>query len=355
MKTIASIVGARPQFIKCAPVSRELRKHFREYLIHTGQHYDCAMSEIFFNEMQIPEPDVNLGIGSGSHGYQTGQILTAIEATLLEIQPALVLIYGDTNSTLAGALAAAKLQLPVAHVEAGLRSFNRQMPEEINRIIADTLSKYLFAPTPTAVKNLNAEGFNQGIYLTGDVMYDAFLSHQSKAQQSNVLARLKITAADYILTTIHRPQNTDDIDWLTKLLAVLNQLDSKVIFPVHPRTKNRMAPYGFQRIYPKVQFIEPVSYTDMLFLESSARVIITDSGGVQKEAFFSKVPCLILRSETEWVELVDGNFARLCSGNLEQIPAMIADFKFPEMKDLNLYGSGKASQAIATILKQVLS
>jgi UDP-N-acetylglucosamine 2-epimerase len=351
LSTIATIVGARPQFIKCAPVSREIRRYFDEILIHTGQHYDYNMSQAFFAELNIPEPDYNLEIGSGNHGEQTGKMLIELEKTLLKIQPDLVLIYGDTNSTMAGALTAAKLQIPIAHIEAGLRSFNRQMPEEINRIVADALSQYLFAPTQTAVNNLRREGFNDQIHLVGDVMYDAFLYNSQIAEKSDILERLGINSQPYYLVTIHRPQNTDDPAILKALISTLEHLNELIIFPVHPRTRNLMKQFGLAVNHPHLRLIEPVGYLDMLKLEKQAKLIITDSGGVQKESYFAGVPCLVLRPETEWVELVEYGWAKLIGSEFSCITDVIADFQNFNFVNTSIFGNGNASLKIAEIIK----
>lgn len=351
LKTIATIVGARPQFIKCAPVSREIRKNFDEVLIHTGQHYDYNMSQAFFEELNIPEPDFNLEIGSGNHGEQTGKMLIELEKVLLDVKPDLVMVYGDTNSTMAGALVGAKLQIPVAHIEAGLRSFNRKMPEEINRIVADSVSKYLFAPTRTAVGLLQKEGITSGVYLTGDVMYDAFLYNCQVAEKSEALTRLNIKSKQYYLATVHRPQNTDDPNILKALISTLERLDALTILPIHPRTRNLMKQFGIATNSPHLRLIEPVGYLDMLALEKNARLILTDSGGVQKEAYFAGVPCLVLRPETEWVELVEHGWAKLIGSEFQRIPAEIEKFTDFRLENTTLFGDGYASRKIAEILQ----
>ena len=301
---IVTVVGARPQFIKCASVSRELRKVAQEILVHTGQHYDDSMSASFFRELEIPEPDYNLGVGSGPHGAQTGEMLRKIEEILDKEKPDTLLIYGDTNSTLAGALAAAKLHVPVAHVEAGLRSFNNAMPEEINRIVADHVSTWLFCPTDTAVNNLKKEGITSGVHQVGDVMLDA-LTHNIKIAESKsvILEKLGLSPKSYYLATVHRAENTDDRPRLSAILAAFDAISKElpVIWPMHPRTRKKLADAGL-KLADKVTAIEPASYLDMLKLESNAQAILTDSGGVQKEAFWLGVPCITLRDETEWVE-----------------------------------------------------
>lgn len=348
---IATIIGARPQFIKCAPVSREIRKYFKEIIVHTGQHYDHNMSQAFFEELHIPEPDYNLGIGSASHGEQTAKMLLKIEAVLIDLKPDLVMIYGDTNSTIAGSLAAVKLHIPVAHVEAGLRSFNRKMPEEINRIVADKLSSYLFAPTPTAVEHLKSEGHSRGIYLVGDVMYDSFLYNLEHTDAQKVLAKYNLKSKAYILTTVHRPQNTDDPGRLSTLIDTLQKLPEKILFPIHPRTRKLMQKFGIENRSENLQLIDPVAYLEMIALEKNAKVIVTDSGGVQKEAYFAGVPCIVLRGETEWVELVENGWAVLLGERFEILSDTIDTIQRSRIPKSGLYGDGNASRKIAEILK----
>jgi UDP-N-acetylglucosamine 2-epimerase len=309
---IISVVGARPQFIKLASLSKELRKKHREIILHTGQHYDDELSQVFFSELRIPEPDYNLGIGSAEHGEQTGRMLKAIEEVLLFEKPDLVIVYGDTNSTLAGALASAKLNIPVAHVEAGLRSFKKSMPEEINRVLTDHVSTLLFCPTLTSVKNLKREGIPKGVHLVGDVMYDSFIDHLKVAEKkSKVMKKLNLQTKEFYLVTVHRAENTDSKENLKKLVQIVTRLDKSVVFPIHPRTRKKLSEFDlWDRLVskPDLILIDPVSYLDMLALEKNARCVLTDSGGVQKEAFFLKTPCLTLRDETEWVEtLKDGS------------------------------------------------
>jgi len=351
-KTIATIVGARPQFIKCAPVSREIRKHFNEILIHTGQHYDYNMSQSFFDELNLPEPDYNLGIGSDNHGAQTGKMLFELENVLLKIKPDLVMVYGDTNSTLAGTLSAAKLQIPVAHVEAGLRSFNREMPEEINRIVADKLSKYLFVPTQTAAANLAKEGQTIGVYNVGDVMFDSFLYNLKHINTDEVLEKFQLDSKKYILTTIHRPQNTDDPTILKALIRTLQSLPELVIFPIHPRTRKLMKTHNITVNSQNLKLVEPVSYQEMIVLEKNAKTIITDSGGVQKEAYFAGVPCVVLRGETEWVELVENGWAKLIGSQFDQLqPLLSGSIPLKTLRSDQIFGDGNASQKISDILK----
>jgi UDP-GlcNAc3NAcA epimerase len=358
--TVVSIVGARPQFIKAAAVSRVLRAEpgVREVLVHTGQHYDDNMSRVFFEELEIPEPDYHLGIGGGTHGQNTGRMLEAIEGVLLKEMPDWVLVYGDTDSTLAAALAAVKLHVPVAHVEAGLRSFNRRMPEEINRVLTDHAADLLFAPTETAVKNLLREGVPEDrIHLVGDVMYDAALYYGARAErESRVLERLGLHPKGYVLATVHRAENTDDPERLGAILEALAEVHRElpVIFPVHPRTRKRAEAFGFGRYLERVLAVEPVGYLDMVMLEKNARLIATDSGGVQKEAFFYRVPCVTLREETEWVELVELGWNRLVPPSS---PHFVIESVLGSLhgsgREADPYGGGRAAQRVAQILLEV--
>jgi UDP-N-acetylglucosamine 2-epimerase len=329
---ILTVVGARPQFIKLAPLSKILRENgINEIIVHTGQHYDENMNDLFFKELEIPEPDYNLGIGSGNHGEQTGRMLIEIEKIILKEKPELVIVYGDTNSTLAGALAASKLHIKLAHVEAGLRSFNKRMPEEINRVLTDHVSDILFCPTQTAVENLKNEGITNGVYLVGDVMFDALL-HFSKISdmKSNILERLNIKPKEYYLVTIHRAENTDNYERLKNILIAFSKMDEIVVFPIHPRTRKMINYYGLSDLLENnnVKVIDPVGYLDMLKLEKNAKAILTDSGGVQKEAFWLKVPCITLRDETEWIETVNLGWNRLVGSNVEKILEAVRDLKF---------------------------
>lgn len=355
---IISIVGARPQFIKAAPVSRALRKQHQELLLHTGQHYDDNMSKVFFDELGIPRPDINLGIGSDSHARQTAAIMIGVEQYLQQEQPDLVLVYGDTNSTLAGAIAASKLHIPIAHVEAGLRSFNRAMPEEINRIVADKVADLLFCPTVTAVKNLAAEGITNGVFNIGDVMYDAALQFAPIAEQkSQVLDQLKIEPKHYVLLTLHRAENTDSCDNLKQIITALSQAKQRIVFPVHPRTVKLLKHYQLYQILEQaeqVTVIEPVSYLDMIILEKNADKILTDSGGVQKEAYFYRVPCITLRNETEWVETVADGWNCLVGTDVQKILAALENFS-PNGQQQGHYGDGKASEKLVEILNSYFS
>lgn len=348
---IATIVGARPQFIKCAPLSRALRRRYREVLLHTGQHYDECLSGVFFEELGIPRPDYHLGVGSGSHAQQTATMLIRIEDTLARERPDIVLVFGDTNSTLAGALAAAKLHVPVAHVEAGLRSGNRAMPEEINRIAVDRVSDLLFCPTRTAVALLEREGIRRGVYHTGDVMYDAVLASIPVAKgRSSILQHLGLAPKSYYLATVHRAENTDDPARLFCILDALQALDCPVVLPLHPRTRNalgsRTAGFGPGGRFSRVRALEPVGYLDMLMLTGSARKVLTDSGGLQKEAYFLGVPSVVFRAETEWVELVDSGASVLVGADREAIQKAVAR---PEVSwdPQGPFGDGAAAAHIA--------
>lgn len=352
---ILSIVGARPQFIKAAPVSFALRKRHREVLVHTGQHYDTGMSAVFFEELAIPEPDVNLGIGSGSHGQQTGRMLAAIETVLLAERPDWVLVYGDTNSTLAGALAAVKLHVPVAHVEAGLRSFNRAMPEEHNRVLTDHCADLLFCPTQTAVALLAREGVTQGAHYVGDVMVDALRSYLTLAQErSTILQTMGLTPKGYLLATIHRPYNTDAPENLRSIFAAFDQIcahiGALIVLPMHPRTSAVLSELGWQ--LPKgVRAIEPVGYLDMLALEQSARLILTDSGGIQKEAYCMAVPCITLRPETEWVETVQAGWNVVVHADQAAIVDAALERAWPTSTPPPVFGDGYAADRIVALLE----
>ncbi|NPV70694.1 MAG: UDP-N-acetylglucosamine 2-epimerase (non-hydrolyzing) [Firmicutes bacterium] len=388
--SIASIVGARPQFVKAAMVSRALRAlrdaGVQETLIHTGQHYDDNMSKVFFDDLEMPEPAVSLDIGSGGHGAQTGRMLEALERYLIDIKPDWVVVYGDTNSTLAGALAAAKIHLPVAHVEAGLRSFNRGMPEEINRVVADHLSDLLFVPTDAGVANLQREGIPADrVHLVGDVMYDAALYYGDRAERrSDVLRRLDLSSRGYVLATVHRAENTDDPVALRSIFEglALAGREIPVVMPLHPRTRTRLAEHGLLDRYagavrlaepcagavrltephagaaplPRphagaVHLTDPVGYLDMLMLEKHARLIATDSGGVQKEAFFYSVPCVTLRGETEWTELVESEWNRLVPPrSASEVSQGIIESLDRRGTPVKPYGLGDASERIARVL-----
>ncbi|MCW6112291.1 non-hydrolyzing UDP-N-acetylglucosamine 2-epimerase [Clostridium sporogenes] len=349
---ILTVVGARPQFIKAAAVCNIIRKEHEEILVHTGQHYDENMSKVFFEELQIPKPDYNLEIGSGNHGAQTGRILIKLEKIYLKERPDLVLVYGDTNSTFAGALCASKLLIPVAHVEAGLRSFNINMPEEQNRILTDHISRLLFAPTVTAEKNLHTEGINKYVYNVGDVMFDAVLHFKELAKQKkNIIDKISVKSGEYILTTIHRAENTNNINRLKNIIEALNKSGKKIVLPLHPRTKKYIEHYNLQ-FSDNIKLIEPVGYLDMITLEMNSQKIVTDSGGVQKEAFFMKKPCITMRDETEWVETVKNGWNIIVGTDRDKILKSIAYFN-PKIKQQNIFGNGKAGNKILDIINAI--
>jgi UDP-N-acetylglucosamine 2-epimerase len=357
---IATIVGARPQFIKAAPVSAALAAAgCEELLIHTGQHYDVSMSDVFFSELPIPKPAVNLEVGSSSPARQTAEVMLRVEGVLEAEKPDWVLVYGDTNSTLGGALAANKAGIALAHVEAGLRSYNRAMPEEHNRVLTDHVSDLLFCPTQTAVDNLARESIVRGVHRVGDTMYDAVLQFgELAARESSILQDLDLEPGRYLLTTVHRNYNTDDPQALVRLLSTLSGLDEVVVFPVHPRTRKEIERLGAQRpdlSSGSLRLVDPVSYLDMLALEKSARMVLTDSGGMQKEAYFLGVPCATLRSETEWVETVDAGWNRLVGSDPDLIRRAVSDWQPPTRRPDDLFGAGDAAPKIAARLAQPLA
>ncbi|MDR2219358.1 MAG: UDP-N-acetylglucosamine 2-epimerase (non-hydrolyzing) [Methylobacillus sp.] len=359
MKKIITVIGARPQFIKAAVVSRAFAaNNVVEKLLHTGQHFDTNMSDVFFDELEIPRPTWHLGIGGGSHGQNTGRMIEAIEHVLMQERPDWVLVYGDTDSTLAGALAAVKLHIPVAHVEAGLRSFNRRMPEEINRVLTDHVASLLFAPTTAAVSHLADEGISGAAVLNvGDVMFDAALFYGAKAETASaILSTLSLTSKSYALATIHRAESTDDPDCLRHILNGFAQFAGIIVLPVHPRTRARLSAAGL-RLPDNIRAIEPVGYLDMVMLEKNARLIVTDSGGVQKEAFFHRIPCVTLRSETEWTELVEAGWNRLAApSGAETIAQAMQAALGTTGKSIAPYGDGNAAGKIATrLLEEIAS
>ncbi len=361
---IFTIVGARPQFIKAASVSRAIFKHNRshagnllkidETIIHTGQHYDHNMSQIFFKELEIPTPDYNLEIGSGSHGLQTGQMLIRLEELLRSKKPDLIIVYGDTNSTLAGALAAVKLHIPIAHVEAGLRSFNRMMPEEHNRVLTDHCSNLLFCPTQTAVENLLKEGITSGVHLVGDVMYDSVMYNVALAgKKSKIVEELQLDHKKYALATLHRAENTDNIDRLNGIFTALEEIAGEglpVILPLHPRTRKVLNSSKFRQNFLRI--IDPVPYLDMLMLEKHASLVFTDSGGVQKEAYWMKIPCVTLRDETEWIETIDEGWNVLAGADKEKI-IKLSKRNWPSVQK-KPFDCAKASDKIIYIISQKL-
>jgi UDP-N-acetylglucosamine 2-epimerase len=349
---VLSVVGARPQFIKAAALSRSLRIQHDEVLLHTGQHYDEQMSAVFFSELGLPQPDINLGVGSGSHGQQTGAMLAGIEGVIQSESPDWVLVYGDTNSTLAAALAAAKLGVSIAHVEAGLRSFNRRMPEEINRVVADRLSRLLFCPSQAAIKNLEREGILNGVHLVGDLMWEALMwAAEVAGRGSRIVTDLNLSDRGYILMTVHRAENTDDPIRLKAILDALGQFEVPVVFPVHPRTRKAMNELGYA-LPESVRVIDPLGYLDMVELERRARTIVTDSGGVQKEAYWLRVPCVTLREETEWIETVESGWNRLSGTDTERIVLLVNSPTIPGHYHA-LYDNDRPSERCVRLLESL--
>jgi UDP-GlcNAc3NAcA epimerase len=349
-----TVVGARPQFVKAAPLSRALRGRMREVLVHTGQHYDREMSDAFFEELGIPEPDRHLGVGSGSHGQMTGVMLERLEKAMLEVRPDIVVVLGDTNSTLAGALAAAKLRIPVAHVEAGLRSFDMAMPEEVNRRLTDHVSALLFCPTPTAVANLRREGVTRGVHRVGDVMLDAVLANLRRARSRPPVVDLE--PRSFCLATIHRQENTDDPERLQRLVSALESLPRPVLLPLHPRTRERLRALR-REVGENVRLLPPLGYLDMLQLESRAWAILTDSGGVQKEALIVGTPCITLRETTEWVETLRAGANVLVGTDPARIGRAVARLerrKATTLRRPTIYGDGHASESIARAIAAFL-
>lgn len=359
---ILTVIGARPQFIKAAALSRAIQKHnktnshtfIEDIILHTGQHYDVNMSDIFFEDLAIPKPAYHLNIGSGTHGQQTGQMLIRIEEILMEEQPDYLLVYGDTNSTLSGALAASKLHIPIVHVEAGLRSYNRRMPEELNRVLTDHISHLLFCPTEEAVHNLNAEGIHRNIHCVGDVMFDCFLAFAQIAEhKSKILQTLPTpfsNANPFNLATVHRAENTDSVQRLTHIFEALNETGLPVIMPLHPRTKKALLTH---KIKPgsHIYIVDPLSYLDMCFLLKRATLVLTDSGGLQKEAFFAQVPCITLRDETEWRETVTSGWNRVTGTEKKSISSAVNAFQSsPPLPTSNSYGNGNAAEKIVATL-----
>ena len=348
---IVTIVGARPQFIKAAPLSRELRKHHKEFLLQTGQHYDQDMSGVFFSELGIPAPDANLGVGSSRHGAQTAAMLEGIERILIAEQPDWVIVYGDTNSTLAGALAAAKIRVPIAHVEAGLRSFNRRMPEEVNRVVTDHLAQLNLCPSTTAVANLEKEGITDNVHLVGDIMSDALTwgLQSSQGIAHELLSSLQIAAGHFLLCTVHRSENTDDPERLAGIVDALNRLDERVVLPLHPRTGKAIEATRLQ-LKPHVRAINPIGYVQMIALASTARMILTDSGGLQKEAYWLGVPCVTLRDETEWVETVSNGWNLLAGASADRVVDAVRGWSAPIARP-QLYGDGGVAARCVSLLR----
>jgi UDP-GlcNAc3NAcA epimerase len=366
---LLTIIGARPQFIKAAPFSKVFRQKHTEILVHTGQHYDDNMSDIFFGDLDIPKPDYHLRIGSDNHGKQTGRMLEKIEEVILDKKPDAVLVYGDTNSTLAGALAASKLHIPVIHVEAGLRSYNMDMPEEQNRVLTDHISTLMMCPTKTAVNNLLKEGINKGVHNTGDIMYDAVLYNAKLAEEkqdfnayiegltaisgTNAHRICCLSPQEYYLATIHRGENTDAPKKLKTILSSFNNLDVPVLFPIHPRTRKAVDILDLSAA--NLLFIEPVGYLEMLTLTRNAKKVLTDSGGLQKEAYFLNTPCVTLRDQTEWIETLVGGWNVLASIDEQEIITRVLQPFIPnKMQKKDAFGDGQAAQKIVKILEKYL-
>lgn len=351
MMEIASVVGARPNFVKLAPVSKALRREFDEIIIHTGQHYDYEMNKIFFDELAIPEPDYHLDVGSGLQGHQTGEMIKRIEEVLTKEEPDFVLVFGDTNSTLAGALAAVKMNIRIGHVEAGLRSYNKAMPEEINRVLTDYCSKMLFCPTKTAAENLKREGITSGVHLTGDVMVDALEDAIKIAEKrSKIIDELGLRSKGYYLATLHRAENTNDHGRMKRIVDGLCEVRD-LVFPCHPRTEKYLKLYDlWEKLNDKVLVTKPVGYLDMLILEKNAKKILTDSGGVQKEAYILKVPCITLRDETEWVETMEDGWNTLVGTDHARIVDAVRIIE-PEGDQRPVFGDVGASDRIAKLIR----
>jgi len=358
MKVIL-VVGARPNFMKIAPILKTIDKHnasgksnsIEPSLIHTGQHYDYEMSKVFFDDLALPQPNVHLGVGSGTHAEQTGKTMIEVEKVLARERPDLVIVVGDVNATLAGALAAVKLHMPVAHVEAGLRSYDQSMPEEINRVLTDHCSQLLFCPTETAVGNLKKEGIIKGVYLTGDVMVDALLSNKQAAEKSEILKRLDLESGHYLVITIHRPSNTDERENLENIVSALSDSAERVIFPVHPRTRKALDEHGVAMRRGNIMVIDPLGYTEFLKLMTHAKKILTDSGGIQKEAYILGIPCITLRERTEWVETVEDGWNILVSADKKKLIEAIQHFE-PARERRDIFGNGTASTSICQIILQ---
>mgnify|MGYP000275914317 CR=1 FL=1 len=352
---IVSVVGARPQFIKLAPLSRQVRDFHKEIIIHSGQHYDNEMSQLFFDDLEIPKPDYNLGVGSGSHAYQTSEILVRTEKILHKEKPDLVIVYGDTNTTIAASLAAAKMNIKIAHIESGLRSFNTRMPEEINRVLTDHCSNLLFAPTQTAVENLRNEGITNGVHMVGDIMYDALINNiEIASKKSNILNKYNLAKKGYILLTIHRQENTDIEANLCNIISAAINIDKKIVFPVHPRTIKFIAKYDLDKLIEnsKIEMVPPLGYLDFINLLKNSEKIMTDSGGVQKEAYILEIPCVTLRNETEWVETVHDGWNTIVGTDIDSITNSLLNL-FPTAATKKLFGEGNSSKLISDKLSVI--
>jgi UDP-N-acetylglucosamine 2-epimerase len=354
MKVI-SVVGVRPEFVQSSVVSRGLRTKHEEILIHTGQHYDYQMNKVFFEQLNIPEPRYHLDIGSGSHGYQTGEMIKKVEEVLIKEKPDFVLVYGDTNSTLAGALAASKLHIKTAHVESGLRSFDRSMPEEINRIVTDHCSDILFCSTINALNNLKNEGITENVYLTGDVMVDSILYNREIAEKkSNILSELGLKNKEYLVATIHRASNTDNENNLKNIVDAFSELNETIILPLHPRTEKFLKTYGlYNKLKSSVIITKPLGFFEFIKLMNHAKMILTDSGGIQKEAYVLQVPCITLRENTEWIETVEDRWNVLVGTDKRRIIEEVSSFSPSLNTHRNRFGNGNAGTKIVSILKEI--
>jgi len=347
------IVGARPNFIKITPLFKEFNRYnsIKLILVHTGQHYDFEMSQIFFKDFKIPKPNYNLGIGSGSHSWQTAKIMEKLEPIILREKPNLVIVVGDVNSTLAGSLVAAKINIPLAHIEAGLRSYQKTMPEEINRLLTDQVSTFLFCPTETAIQNLKKENITKNVYNVGDVMYDTLINSKSKIKKLKLLKELELKPKQYLLLTVHRASNTDSLENLKRIITAVGESREKVVFPIHPRTKKQLKKIKLKIKNCKLKIIPPLSYLNMLILEKNAKKIITDSGGVQKEAYWLKIPCITLRNETEWIETVKDGWNILVGQNKAKILEAIRKFQ-PNNPQHHYFGNGKSAIKTINIIRR---
>ena len=354
MKKIMTIIGTRPQFIKSAQVSLQLKKSFKEILVHTGQHYDKDMSETFFKELKLKNPDYNLNVGSGSHASQTANVMIRLEKVVQKVKPDLILVYGDTNSTLAGSLVGAKLNIPLVHIEAGLRSFNKSMPEELNRICTDHYSEILFCPSSVAVNNLKKEGLTKNVFLVGDVMKDAVLRNFGKIDLRTIRKKYKLKDDEkYHFLTLHRQENTDNLERLSKIFKMLELVKLKIIFSIHPRTK-KIILHNSIHVPQNVLIVNPVSYIESLSLQKNAQIVMTDSGGIQKEACFLGIPCITFRDETEWTETIKRGYNTIVSTEIKKFKMALKKYSVRHTwsKSNNLYGDGRAAEKIVRVLQK---